>query len=115
MVFVEPPNPGKRSLLIHEVWPALVCLGVAFGPLDGSGTLPLRIGRNRPRELVGPGSHVAVYLQQHGPRVRASFNRNLANWTCNGGEHHPLARPTTPCHALIRRGVLLGAQQSREE
>ena len=46
---------------------------------------------------------------------RASPDCHRAGRPRNGGEHHTLARPTTPRNSLLRRGVLPGAQRSREQ
>ena len=66
-------------------------------------------------EPAAPGGYVGLRLQEHTGRIWAPGDRYCADWPRDGGEHHTLARATTPRDSALRRGVLLGAQPGREK
>src|SRR3984893_16807318 len=111
----ERASPRDRSLLIHEGRPALVCLGVAIRRSDGGSPRTFRFGRNCFGKPAGRWGYVGLCLQERTGRIWAPGGRYRADRPRAGGEHHTLARATTPRDSALRRGVLLDAQPGREK
>src|SRR5208283_5216478 len=88
---------------------------MAFRRSDGGSSRKFGSGRNCSCEPAALGGHVGLCLPEHTRGIWAPRDRYRAGQPRNGGKHHTLARPTTPRNSALRRGVLPGAQPSREQ